>query len=230
MGAVILIPWRSNGDPLRERNLQAVLEWYKPLGLPVVFGDTDHQPFNRGAARNAAARAAGDWDVALIADADTIAMHSVVLEALELARVNGQLIIPHDDFYRMNRRGTQTFLGNPNYYRDNPKKVLNLTGWPRIDKSMMPSGALVISKASFEAMGMYEEGFVGWGYEDSAFLLDAAATIGVTRLSGMLWHLYHRPDYGTMADRRANEELLRQAGGSRRRSHALQSPPDLLVL
>lgn len=206
---VILIPWRPNGDPDRERNLKAVLEWYAPLDLPIFYGDTDHASFNRGAARNAAARAAGEWDVALIADADTLADLSVVRSAFELARVNGQLIIPHDDFYRLNRRGTRSYLANPDYFRENPKQVLKLIAWPRIERSMMPSGALVISRESFDKMGKYDEGFEGWGYEDSAFLLDAKSTIGVTRLPGMLWHLYHRPDYGSMVARRENELRLR---------------------
>ena len=208
----ILIPWRG-GDPARERNLKFVVDWYRPLGLPITLGDsTSGIAFNRGQARNNAAAGAGDWDVALLADADTVAELDVVRTALHMARETGQLIIPHDDFYRLNRYGTIDLIGKRDFYQGHPSQVWKLCAWPRVEQSMMPSGALVISRSAFEAMGRYDEGFIGWGYEDAAFLQDAQRTIGVTRLPGKLFHLWHPRDYGTLAGRRENEARL----GSRR--------------
>ncbi len=208
MTDVILVPWRGR-DPERERNLKFVLGWYAPLGLPVFYGDSGHTPFNRGASRNAAADAAGDWDAALIIDADCVADLAVIRAAFTEAKETGKLIVPHDVFWATNRNGVEYLLGDPGFYRDNPKRIQKLCPWPVLDMRVAPSGALVVTRESFEKIGRYAEDYVGWGYEDSAFLEDARLAVGYTRRAGYLWHLWHRPDRGTMASRRANEDLMK---------------------
>ena len=69
MRVVTLVPWRP-GDPLREHHWEFVRPHLEALGYPLITGDAPG-PWARAAACNAAAVKA-DWDVAVIADADSL--------------------------------------------------------------------------------------------------------------------------------------------------------------
>lgn len=210
MRAIILIPYRAQ-NAARERNLRAVQRWYEPLGLPVVLGDSDvGLPFNRAASRNVAAQwhLDGDWDVALFNDADCLAELEIVERAFTLAMETDRLILPHDDFWRFNERGTQRLLEGLLYFRLHPEKARRLSDQMTVlQKNRMPSGALVVSRDAFSAIGGYDEGLKGWGYEDSVFLQDAMASVGVERMPGRLWHLNHPRDTGTIEQRSEDRTL-----------------------
>jgi hypothetical protein len=208
MNRAILIPFgASEKQADRKRNLDAVLRWYEPLAIPVTLGCVLNKDgsFNRSASRNAAADGAGDWDVAMFSDADCIAEHAVVLEAFRLAEETGKLILPHDEFWRVSERSTPKIVGKlPTTL--SKQLALKLSGETRVKQSMMPSGALVMTREAFETIGRYDEGFKHWGYEDNAFLADARATVGVIRLPGMLWHLWHPRETGTFVQRASERE------------------------
>lgn len=70
MKVVTLVPWRG-GDELREQSWDIVRPYLERFGWRIYLGDPEG-PWSRGAAINAAARDAGNWDVAVIADVDTI--------------------------------------------------------------------------------------------------------------------------------------------------------------
>lgn len=216
MTDVILIPYRGV-NAARERNLQAVLRWYEPLGLTVTLGDSGSEKFNRGASRNAAAAGAGDWDRALIADADCVAQLGVVRRAFDLASETGKLILPHDNFWRFTEVGTKRFVKAMEFYRDQPSKAIRLTAEKTvINRSWMPSGALVLTRETFERIGRYQEGFEGWGYEDSTFYNEAKAIVGVVRMPGLLWHLFHPRDQGTVEERTKDRALAHELWLARR--------------
>ena len=208
MRDVLLIPWRG-GQPERERNLRYVLRWYEPLGLEVYLGDSSHVPFNRGASRNTASEGAGDWDRALIADADCLAELLVVRDAFNLAWRTGKLILPHDNFIDLHKRGTEKFMLDPDEYRRDPRRFSRLTGM-RWSAPQAPSGALVLTHAAFDAIGGYDPAFYGWGYEDTALLFDAEHTVGYERIPGRLLHLYHPRDARIMDAEHENQELARK--------------------
>ena len=70
---VILVPWRG-GDDRREWLWDICRPWLERFGWPIFTGDSVG-PWARAAAVNAAesaAEAAGGWDLALVADTDTI--------------------------------------------------------------------------------------------------------------------------------------------------------------
>ena len=187
MRTVILIPWRG-GDPWREQALDYVRQWYAPLGFPVVLGDSGDESFNRGASHNAAARSAGDWDVALNVGADILAELDVVRLAVARARETGKLVLPHDDYLPLTEAQTLEVLDGtaPGDLRQRRRGVGRQT-WAL-------SGALVFTHAAFDTIGGYDPNFVGWGWEDTAFYRDAERTVGVTRLPGAIWHLWHPRD------------------------------------
>jgi hypothetical protein len=49
---------------------------------------------------------------------------------------------------------------------------------------------MVVPRPLWEHTGGFDEGFVGWGFEDSAFHTVAGGSL---RTPGELWHLYHVP-------------------------------------
>jgi hypothetical protein len=205
---VILIPY-SQQNEWRERNLRFVVDWYRPLGMVLTLGCVLNKDgsFNRSASRNAAAKGAdeyhGGWDRALIADADCVAELDVVRRAFEHASETGKLILPHDDFWRLSPRGTESVIGNPAAALSR-RSLLRATGEVRIHTSMMPSGALVLTHETWDKLGGYDERLKHWGYEDSEFLNRATATVGSERLPGRLVHLWHPRDTGTIAQREAD--------------------------
>jgi hypothetical protein len=55
------------------------------------------------------------------------------------------------------------------------------------------SGALVVTRMLWEEVGGFDEGFVGWGFEDLAARLAFEAMAGheMLRVYGALYHLFH---------------------------------------
>lgn len=210
----ILIPYRGTSGSQREKNLAFVLNWYRPLGIPMTLGDDGSEPFNRSGSRNAAAAGAGEWDVALFADADTVADLDVVRKAFDLARLTDKLIIPHDDFRRLTQLGTQRMLRDPRRFIGYPRGILKLTAGAHVGRAMAPCGALVVSRKAFNKIGRWDPGFIGWGYEDTAFLNDAERTVGVTRIPGYLWHLWHPRPPGWGPSTAHNRALAKTHAGA----------------
>lgn len=196
---VMVIPWRSTPD--RQPLLDFVLDWYAPLGLPAFASDSGQQPFNRGASRNLAALAAGDWDVALFNDADCVAELPMVEEAFRIAEETGKAVFPSNDFWALTKGATKTILAHPEQARTRAGVEQAMGYFVRLKDSIMPSGTIVVPRAAWDAVGGYEEGFVGWGWEDTAFLHDLRrhdrmATVAPggsrdLRLPGRMLHLWH---------------------------------------
>ena len=211
----ICIPWRG-GDWQRERNLEFVQRWFAPLGLPVFTADADpSQTFNRGASRNAAVEMAAGHDPLFIADADCVCSLDVVRHGFDVARETGRMVICHDDFWRLSEKGTQRLVDRLDYYRQNPKDVIKLTDETRLQGSQMPSGGLAITQASFDRIGGYAD-IRFWGFEDSVWLIEAKETVGVVRLKGPMWHLHHKRETGTIADREVARVIAEQHLAERR--------------
>jgi hypothetical protein len=117
---------------------------------PVFTGDSDpEKPFNRAAARNAAARAAGDVDVYVFNDADHAMSHSQVRTAVMVAYDGAFGVHPY----------TQVVVED----LDSGKQ------WPSKFNSTYTSGNIVVPRNLFAAVGGWDERFDRWGHEDIAF-------------------------------------------------------------
>lgn len=188
MKVVVLVPRRADAgwrDHLwgwvRDRWRREHPEWSIHEGWhPAELG-----PFNRSAGVNAAAREAGDWDVAVIADSDTFADAAQVRQAVDVALVDRQITFAYDRYCYLNRAGTKKviegFQGN---------------WWPFVEWTMTGtcSNLVVVPRSLWDAVGGFDEGFVGWGMEDVGFSLACQAIGGgMRRISGDVWHLHHNP-------------------------------------
>src|SRR5512135_1302320 len=102
MRAVVCMPWRG-GQEWREYLFGLVKPHYEKMGFEVVTGDSDPDlPFNRSAARNAAAAAAGDADVYCFIDADTYIPEDQLRAAIQLAYNSGTAALAYNCIKAMN--------------------------------------------------------------------------------------------------------------------------------
>jgi hypothetical protein len=162
--------------------------------VPVVTGDTPNGTFSRSAARNAAARAAGDWTEAAVIDADCVISVANLALAFDTARALGRVVIAHDRFYKLTPEGTERALAEP----DTGKWRLNWLYQPNWTR-LAPGGVIVFPRAAWDAVRGYDERLSGWGFEDAAMLLALTDLAdGYQRVPGVMWHLDHPTGRGAV--------------------------------
>jgi len=188
MRVVICFPWRG-GNPDRERAYGLVRSYYGLFDIPMFEGDSTLEGFSPARARNAAAEAAGDWDIAVFLDADCVIPFVNVWRGVEHARKTGCVTLPWDEFYSMTEEGHR--LGYDTYIPVDDPEVeevwrANSIGCERPLYS--PGGSVIVPREVWDRVGGYDERFIGWGFEDAAFLVAAGE---FDRLSGPQFHFWH---------------------------------------
>lgn len=167
----VVIPWRPT--PTRVPAYERVTAHLAPLearGWLIRPTDTEHDPFNRAAARNAGIRAAPDG-VVIVHDADILIPHRQLTDAVRDATRTGALVTPYT-------RVTYT----------------DAKGRPWHITTDAPGGCAVATRTAWATLGGYDDTFTGWGYEDNALAAHAARTIGRAHIPGDAVHLWHDPD------------------------------------
>jgi len=203
---VVCIPWRPTGDPLRNAVWDFLHPRWEQLGWPLVFGDgrAPEQPFNLAVARNDAARNAGDWDVAVIADACKLTSPEQIREAVRVAAAERAFVTSYRPYHKLSKPGTERVLAGQ---APNPRWA----EWSRPD----PVGGIdAIERSLWEEVNGYDEGFEGWGDEDVA-LVAACVTFGSRHwVDGPGYHLWHK----SWINKRSPEFKANRARGNRYRA------------
>jgi GT2 family glycosyltransferase len=223
MNTVILVP-RREGFQDRDQTWQWCRKWWGHEFPQFTIYEGHHEVglFNRSAALNTAAGMAGDWDMALVIDSDVVAHPQKIRDALEQAQASGYVVYPFDVRYNLNPRGSQKIMSG---FTGNWKPYIARTYHEQ------HSSVFAITRALWDAAGGFDEGFSGWGLEDTAFAM-ACEVAGGGRginLSGEVWHLHHASAPGqkhgspshraNMARKQLYEEAYQQ--GDLARIHAL---------
>lgn len=245
MNTVILVPRRA-GVPERD----AIWEWCKARwqrllpDVPIIEGhhEEDEGPFNRSMAINRAAAAAGDWDVALVIDADVFIRESQVKEALRLAAETGKVTWAHLRWRGLDAEWTR-------------RSVADRTDFgPEIDRVDMDilvertnpiswSCCIAIPRPVFDDLGGFDERFRGWGYEDMAFQSVIVGLYGYNRVTQVpgtdtpadVFHMWHPRSeerivkgnlYTASAEYITNARLGRRYMVALRRDYALHDRPE----
>lgn len=184
MRTVVLVPRRADHSH-RDRLWEWCLNrWHcEHPDLPVYEGHHDDGPFNRSAALNLAAAAAGDWDVAIVADSDSFVSTDQIHQAVDTCRRTGQVTFAYDRYCYLSRQMSQLVMSG--YFGD---------WYPGVEFTMVGtcSSMLAVPRGPWDEMGGADEGFVGWGGEDIAISLGLQTFGGgMQRIRGDVWHLWH---------------------------------------
>jgi hypothetical protein len=186
VNVVALVPRRADGGrrDLVWRWVRARWERDHP-DWPVYEGHHNDGPFNRSAAINRAAEAAGEWDVAVIIDADTFTPQAQVRRAVGVCSRRQRIGFAYHEYRYLDRAMSDLIMGG--YEGDwHPGVEFTLTN--------SCSSCVVVPHRLWEQVGGFDEGFEGWGFEDVAFSLACQALgRGMDRTRGDVWHLHHRP-------------------------------------
>lgn len=184
MNVAVLVPRRSDGGRRDVVWAWVLRRWEdEHPEWPVFVGQHIDGPFNRSLAINRASRDAGDWDVAIVADSDSFVAVDQLRAAVDLAAKTGQITFAYDQFRYLSRRMSDKVMGG--YVGDWYKGV----EWTMTNTC---SSMVVVPRALWDEVGGFDEGFVGWGFEDVAFSLASQALGGgMQRTPGDVWHLHH---------------------------------------
>lgn len=178
----------------------------------------------------AAAVAATDAEILVVADADVFIDPDALRDAVALA-VTEPWVVPHTQVLRLDPDHTTAVLGeHPTWC---PQRR-----WGSYDRSpydgVAGGGLAVMRRSAWNAVGGMDPAFVGWGYEDESFGRALDTLVGPhRRLTGPLWHLWHPPQANyrrANVDNEARWKSYRHAGGSPVAMRALifgEEPPDL---
>lgn len=235
MNVVILCPRRPDGGHRDRLWAHCKQLWEERHGWPIFEGEHLEGPFNRSMAVNAAARAAGPWDVALIIDADTISAPDSIESAVRIAAATDHMVVAHDERVMLNEAGTEKVLrGFKGSWRDRAmldRQVGHSRNGVWLDSV---SCAVAVSRRLWELAGPFDERFVGYGREDTAFRISCEVETGpIVKVCGETFHLWHElaPDAKPGNPiRQANEKRHQAyiaARGNRERVRALRLETDL---
>ena len=166
--ATIIIPWRDQGCPHRRANLTTTRAHVEDLGWPVILADSPGD-WNLSAARNTGVSQA-TTDIVVIMDADILIPLDRLTTAVEQAATTGHVVHPYDVVEYQGRQGSIT-------------RRLPLS----------PGPCTILRRDAYHAIHGYDEGYIGWGYEDRDF--DHRAThLGIDWTPGPATHQWHPSD------------------------------------
>lgn len=182
MREVVLTAWKPDGGHRSAAWAHNRTFWESWLNIDVFEGGDDTELFSRAAARNDASARAGDWDVALIVDADArVETAAQARSALDLARSSGQLVYAHDHLRMLTEEGTGRVLAGQPLRPEDGERYPNT--W---------SSVLAVTRTLWDAVGGQDERFPGWGWQDLAFMAACRAIGGgFHRVPGDAYHLWH---------------------------------------
>lgn len=184
----VLVPRRDDGgqrDQLWSWLKQHV--WANRTGYQVVEGYHLHGRFNRAAALNRAAITAGNWDVAVISDSDAWVPDEQLDAAVQKARDTGKLVSALTEVRMLTEDSTQQILRTGDRSKGKTASI-------KKDPGTTQSICLAIPREVWETAHGMDEGYRGWGAEDSALWHAATIIAGKPeRISGPAYHLWHPP-------------------------------------
>ncbi len=183
MTSPVCVPFRP-GDPYRDANWAFLQARWERAGYRVFVGDNPEDRFSGAASRNMAASAAGDWDTALFCDGDSYLNLQSVAAALALAHTTGGYVAPYDRLMILNDATSgRVRAGYEPMARDAVKTYKHC--WPC---------AFAIGRALWDELGgMDAVTWKGVGFEDVNFVNRAAELVGLERVEGDAYHLFHVP-------------------------------------
>jgi glycosyltransferase involved in cell wall biosynthesis len=196
MRVAVVLPFGSMGCFYRDRNYRYMLTWlaeHHPQ-WPVFTGTSDRDPFSPAQARNNGAALAGDWDVIVFWDADTLAHPDAVLEAVRRAAADPVMVIAGDSHIYTDQLSADRYLATGLMFpkpRGDATKPFGNQGIYR----QPCSGILAVGRELWTATGGYIDSLGGEdSHEDLAFFQQCGIFgDGVEWVEGIQIHIWHPP-------------------------------------
>ncbi len=193
----LLVPFSSE-DPSRIEIWRHVKHWLETtLDYPLYIGE--HFPdkpihYNLSLARNLAAQKAGDWDVAIIHDADTVISPEQIKRGVAAALETGAVTYPYTERWELDFEGTKMLLTD-----ESSNWQSHMTPYTR---NQPLGGCIIVRRDLWELVRGFDTGFVGWGHEDGAFAAACQVLSGkkLQRVKGRSLHLEHVAAQAKKAD------------------------------
>jgi hypothetical protein len=179
---VVLVPRRA-GDPIRDANWKWCRRIWEQQGWDIYEGHHEGPGlFSASIARNRAAAAAGNWDVAIFADADTVPWDwSSVKDGVSVAHTTGRFVRPFRVYNMLDEEASRSFMETGHI----PKRGIRRLG------EAAYGGIHIVPRRLWDESKGYDERFLGWGSEDAAYEFACRALGGFRRLHGEVYHLWH---------------------------------------
>lgn len=199
----VLVPYRPDGG--HRDQLWAFLQgnyWsglsddYRIFqGVEGTIAASTPAPFNRSVAINRAARRADlqlgqDWEVAVIADADTWVPPAQLNDAVRLARRTGNVVSALTSVIELSEQYTRTLLTAATLCPPSPLSL----GVERVrtQELQTQSSMIVVPRPVWETVGGFDEKFISWGGEDNAWWRAVSILAAPPlRIDGAAFHLWH---------------------------------------
>ena len=195
MKVVFLVPRRKDHGPRDKIWEYCRRRWQKYMPDVQVFeGHHDKGPFNRSAAVNRAAEAAGDWDIGIVIDSDVLLSISQVRAAIASAASTGRVTWAHRRWRGIREDATRRIVDDRHNRELDMPEELDRDELDLIVERTNPlswSCCIAMPRKVFDDMGGFDERFRGWGFEDMAFQSVICGLYGWERIEGDVVHLWH---------------------------------------
>lgn len=187
----VLFPFRGDGgwrDTIFDKVVARYAAYYPDA--QICIGQNSDEPFCRSAARNDAFEQA-TGDILIVNDADTFCTKSSLDSAIELVTTGDEkFVLPYDVYFNVSRVETEQWLSVPSTSFSFPPEMPEGSYEHRLLTA--ESGVLVVSREAWENANGYDERFIGYGWEDNAFISALTQANGQgLKIRGTAYHLYH---------------------------------------
>ena len=200
----VIVPFAGD-EPYRLAAAERVRRYYDGFfpgwNYVVASPAAGDAAFSRAAVLNATI-ARTDSEVIVFNDADSLVEPHAMRRAAQLAGEEHGLVHAYTRYRRLSRAATERLsMDAPNLW-SLPDAAYE---WEMVNAGSQ--GCAAISRYAFDTVGGLDECFVGWGYEDLAFMVVCEAHWPLRRVAGDLVHLWHPPSERSQPDlERANED------------------------
>jgi hypothetical protein len=184
MSTSVVIAYKDMGCPHRRASFQFVSAFYEDLGHEVVVEGGDDL-FTRAKGINTAIdRASGD--IIIQSDPDSIVRPEMLADAIEQATTSDGLVVCHDRYLYLTEQATEAVLSGARDFTAAQPDDCESHGHGGV------GNVTVFSRATWAAVGGFDESFGVWGGDDAAFAYATDAFCGpMRRTPGDMVHLWH---------------------------------------